>query len=326
MPGLQIVSSLPTTDEPLSSPSSGLHIVPAQSFESSAQNALVPAVNGPGAGVSGKMTAPYIESPFKPGIPFLTKNNKVHVPLTPQQADTSENELMTIKQMKPYMQQIAKMAPHFLSGGENSNVRLENVLGFLHKNLPNVFGDTNLSGEIENALHLNPNDLSNYKLYRADLNVLAQQYMKAHGIPTTEVPSAAALASVSPGAGEGPSYVNRLSSMFNNMNKGIGNVNRQALRSAVPTAPVQSNVSFAKKSGGKQTPVNNSSTSQPSEASPTAKYTQDNWKTYQGPLSRAPNVVVGNAPHVPYKATNVGIMNGFLYYKLGNVVHKEPLQ
>jgi hypothetical protein len=200
-------------------------------------NILVPDTKGPIAGVAGKMKQPYIQGPYTPGAPIASGSTVVSTP-TENQVNSAQHELVTIKQMKPLFQQIANAAPHFLKSGQMAEVRGEKVLGWLHRNLP---GNTNLSGDIESKLGMSPQDLSNYNALQTNLQTLAEQYMNAHGWANNEINSAKALTAVSPSAAEaGPSYVNRMSNLFNYLNKGIGNVNRNVLSSGLSTVPAQS--------------------------------------------------------------------------------------
>lgn len=211
--------------------------IPMPSAQSS-NNALVPAAQGSMSAVRGKMTAPYQQSPYTPGATFVPmQGGAPRSAPAESQVGTAQHELVTIKQMKPLFQQIAKAAPHFLASGQMAKVRGEQVLGWLHQNVP---GNTNISPDIENTLGMSSQDLSNYNNLQTNLITLAHQYMNAHGWPTTEQNTAAAIKAVSPGVGEnGSDYVNRMSNLFNYLNKGIGNVNRNLLSGGISTTPVQ---------------------------------------------------------------------------------------
>ena len=200
-------------------------------------NALVPAARGSMAAVAGKMTAPYNQSPYTPGKTFIPLGGgPPRSAPTDQQVNTAQHELITLKQMSPLMQELAKEQPFFAKSGEMAKIRELKGLGFLHHNLP---GNTNLSGDIQSWLHLNPQDLTNYGIYQNNLNTLAQQYANAHGWQPNEVNVAQALKSVSPKTGESADYVSRLQNISDYLNT-VGNVNRNILSGGLKTRLKQS--------------------------------------------------------------------------------------
>lgn len=192
-------------------------------------------------GMVSKMTGQSRQQIIPAGQAYTTNQGSIRSAPAESQVNTAQHELVTIKQMKPLFQAIAKQAPHFLGSGEMAKVRGEQFLGWLHQNVP---GDTNLSYELEPHLGMSPQDLSNYNNFQTNLKTLAHQYMNAHGWSPTEENTAAALKAVSPGVGEGPTYVNRMSNLFNYLNKGIGNVNRNLLSGGFSTTPVQAETNY----------------------------------------------------------------------------------
>ena len=234
MSGLQIMPMTASDSAPATS--SGLQILPmtAQDMGGASSGFVAP---GGMPGYVGKMTSTARQQEIPAGQAYTTNQGQVKSSPTESQVNTAQHELVTIKQMKPLFQKIAQQAPHFLGSGEMAKVRGEKFLGWLHQNIP---GNTNFSGEIESGLGMSPQDLTNYDAYQTNLKTLAHQYMNAHGWSPTQENSAAALKAVSPGVGEGPAYVGRMSNLFNYLNKGIGNVNRKVLTGGLSTAPVNS--------------------------------------------------------------------------------------
>lgn len=232
MPSLQIMPM--SSGDQSQSPTGGLHIEPMNQPGTNPSGLVA---TGGMPGMVSKMTSGARTQVIPAGSAFTTPAGKIKSAPASSEVSTAQKELATINQMKPLFKSVGDDANTFLAPGAMFKVHGEQLLGWLNRNIP---GNTHYSMDLEKYLNMSPENLSKYNSFQTNLRTLAHQYLTAHGWANVEPNATAALVAVSPSSGESSEgYVKRMSQLFNYLNQGIGNVNKQILKSGFSTEPAQ---------------------------------------------------------------------------------------
>lgn len=150
---------------------------------------LVPASQGLGAGIAGKMLAGYEQQPYSPGADVQTADGIISVP-TGGSVDTAQTSLNAINRVLPIMDNIIKDAPRYLGSGEAGKIKVASQINQLEKTFGTLGGIPDM---VLDKLNIDKEDVSGYQNLLSNATNAAESIMKTGPLP----PNAKSLDAVS---------------------------------------------------------------------------------------------------------------------------------
>lgn len=172
-------------------------------------NPLVPSAAGGMAGAAGKMTAPYVESPFAGEALIPDPNNpgalisKAGSPIV----TSAQQAIQGISNLKPILQDISKGAEKWLGSGMQGKLKAAQTINSIKQNFGDVGG---IMGGLMKKTGLTTKDLSDYASWQADQQKAVETLMKARQWPQDAVALDKVSQIIQPIPGEGKEYGDRV--------------------------------------------------------------------------------------------------------------------
>lgn len=226
-------------------------------------NALVPAAQGGMAGAAGKMTAPYMESPYTGGKTFVDdKGNVISAP-DAANVQAAQTAIQGIKNLKPVLEDISAGAAKYLAPGEKGKVGVGQWMNWAKQNFGSLAG---IPDWVMKQAGITSKDITGYSEWEAQQQKAVETYMKARQWPMDAVALQKISKIIEPKFGEGPEYGDRvtrelaqlettlLPNYQSTLSGGYQLSGQQTQQQSVPqvSSPAQQNVNQAIKQGGEE--------------------------------------------------------------------------
>lgn len=210
----------------------GSNFVPGQRNVSGSP--LVPATQGTMSGMMGSMTAPYTQTPYKPGSAIPDPNNPGHVIYTPTQPTSTaiQTQLLGQERVAPQIERLATIWGPFMD--------VHGMSELTKGRIGEAFGRTVSPDTLKSfGLEANPDLASQYAEAEATVKTAPEALVKAYGLrPTNETLSRLEKAVVPIWGESADTYKDRMFRTLEQLRTEQGAPSKEALQSGFSSAPI----------------------------------------------------------------------------------------